>query len=786
MSTLITQKYRNFVAGISQQPSILRHPEQLEKQINGLSTEAGGLQKRPPTLFLKSLANFPDKNFPLVHFIDRDDSERYVVVTDGTGNIKAYNAFTGTPITCNASAEAKQYITCSDPLVQLKMVTIADYTFIVNINKVVQMSSEKTAGWGNQGALINVKSGQYGRKYRVVINGADVCSYETPDGSKAEHVKNINTDYIAQQLENSAKSNGWAVWRGSSCIYLTKVGVTVNSVACYDGYNNQALFGIIRQVQTFTKLPVNAPDGFTCEVMGEKNTNSDDYYVRYDTAKGLWVETCEPGSSIGFDNKTMPHVLVREADGTFTLKATEWTKKETGDDLSNPTPSFVGERINDIFFYRNRLGVLSGENIILSNSSDFFNFWVASATAVRDTDPIDIAVSDNKITFLYQAVSFGEELLAFSADAQFSLKSDGVLTPTNAKINPVTYFSSDIRVKPVGVGRNVYFTARRSNFTSVKEYFTAYDDTDKKDSQDITSHVPSYIPNGVYKLVPSTIDNIILLLDKNAPSFIFVYKFLFLDGVKQQSAWSKWDFGDNVTIYGGTFIESTLYLIIKRGNTVCLENIKLAYNTKDFTKEPYRVYLDSKIEVPTKTLDTSTGITQTDINTDSIYGYNTDPTQFEVVNEHGEILTIMNTTDSIIHLQGDHTNEALFIGIPFTFYMELSTPMIKQVDQGTTDTTADGRLQIQKVWINYEETGQFVMTLDIPTKNIMTQRIHSLYKISNRQKLSEVMLQSGVMELSVQALNTKIKVDIESDSPTPLAIVGGGYQGRYTRRTKVI
>nr|DAL93610.1 MAG TPA: stabilization protein [Caudoviricetes sp.] len=30
-----------------------------------------------------------------------------------------------------------------------------------------------------------------------------------------------------------------------------------------------------------------------------------------------------------------------------------------GDDDSNPYPSFVGSNINDIFFYRNRLGFIS-------------------------------------------------------------------------------------------------------------------------------------------------------------------------------------------------------------------------------------------------------------------------------------------------------------------------------------------------------------------------------------------------------------------------------------------
>ena len=43
---LISQSVKNIVSGISQQPPVLRLPEQLEEQINGFSTEASGLQKR--------------------------------------------------------------------------------------------------------------------------------------------------------------------------------------------------------------------------------------------------------------------------------------------------------------------------------------------------------------------------------------------------------------------------------------------------------------------------------------------------------------------------------------------------------------------------------------------------------------------------------------------------------------------------------------------------------------------------------------------------------------------
>ena len=82
--SLINQDIKNLVSGISQQPPILRHPEQLEEQVNGFSSEAAGLQKRPPTIFINKLHKHTPGNKPLIHFINRDAYEQYAVIFDGT------------------------------------------------------------------------------------------------------------------------------------------------------------------------------------------------------------------------------------------------------------------------------------------------------------------------------------------------------------------------------------------------------------------------------------------------------------------------------------------------------------------------------------------------------------------------------------------------------------------------------------------------------------------------------------------------------------------------------
>ena len=648
--SLITQEIKNLVAGISQQPAILRHPEQLEEQLNGFSSEAAGLQKRPPTIHIANLGiSIADTDKPLVHFINRDSSEKYLVMLS-KDDLSVYD-LEGNAKTVNFVGNAKSYLQNNEPRQALRCLTIADYTFIVNRNSVVEMSTSKTEdAWKTQGALVNIKSGQYGRTYKININGTTIASHETPDGSDKSHTSQIATDYIAEQLATKAREQGFTVTTGSSWLYLTKLSNgsnTITSVDVYDGYNNQAAFGFFRSTQKFSNLPSSAPDGFIIKVAGEEGSSTDDYYVRYDSGEGVWIECAKPDILNKFDASTMPHVLVREADGTFSFKEADWDEREIGDDDSNPEPSFIDQNINDIFFYRNRLGVIAGENVILTRSAEFFNFWMTSALEVQDTDPIDLAVSDNRIATLIYAVPYDEDCVLFSREAQFMLQANGVLTPKDAVVSsPVTHFGSSERAKPTCAGRYLYFPAERSQYTTVREFFTAADNTERKDAQDITSHIPNYIPNGVYKLIPSTTENVLMFLTEGAETKLYLYKYLFVDSIRQQAAWSEWNFYDR--IIGADFIDSYLYLLIDRNGKLCIERISFSYNTKDFDAEPYRVFLDRKVtyEIPEGAYNEITGITT--INLTDVYDDITDTTVLSEDSEEGTTYSLVDEIEMCI------------------------------------------------------------------------------------------------------------------------------------------
>lgn len=911
---LINQDIKNFVQGISQQPPTLRDPEQLEEQLNGYSSEAGGLQKRPPTMLVSSLARKLTKNTkPLVHFIDRDSNEKYIVLFTGD-DIKVFD-IKGNEKQVTFAEGTKPYIYTEKPRYNLKVTTIADYTFICNTLQRTKMSDViDDNSWNTQGLLVNIKNGQYGRTYKIVVNGETVASYETPDGSDKSHTKMINTDAIIEQLAEQAVAKEFVVTKGSSWLYLKKSAYTtetgetvtiqpgttiqqqedrfnglnydylyinnkfikrrtpstvvrdlykivvtipklsilekdadieaynkmkaeinrcetdgwkvtvadsvltvyresqpttlvteaeaytiewheetstpsysvakslIKTAVVYDGYNNQAAFGIIKSTQKFTNLPASAPDGFIVKITGEKGSNTDDYYVRYDAEAQVWRECVRPLLKNHIDNKTMPHVLVREADGTFNFRVAEWDSRESGDEDSNPLPSFIDNTINDVFYHRNRLGFLSGENVILTRSADFFNFWMASAMEVQDTDPIDLAVSDNKIATLYHAVPFDAELILFSKDAQFALRSDSMLTPKDAYLTPpVTHFGCSLKATPVNAGRNIYFLAERSEYSTVREFFVAADNTDSKDAQDITSHVPSYLPNGTYKIVPSSVENILMFLTEGDEDCMYVYKYLFIDSVRQQASWSRWSLGG--TIYGASFIEDSLYIVVERNDYLCLERVSFTFNTEDLPSEPYRVLLDCKQEVtvPQGCFNELQG--ETLINIKSFYNEIYEPDRkYGIVTADGTFKEV--DADGTVVLNGDYGGKPIICGLIYKFRIALSTLYVKSETERGTQALLEGRLQLRQLWINYADSGYFVVKVDVFDKDtyeyINTGRILG----TTDSTLGKLMFSTGKFTVPIQSLNTNCKISVESDAPAPVALIGAGWIGNYVRRTK--
>lgn len=905
---LVTQGIKSFVSGISQQPPVLRSPEHLEEQVNLFSSEVGGLQKRPPTVQIAALSvPFFPSNPPFCHFIDNESGEKYLVMVPGDGRMFVWDS-TGQPKDVTFEQGASDYITVTAPRYAIRAVTIADYTFITNTDYMVAMSSEISPDiWKTQGALVHIKSGQYGRTYTVKINGAVVASYTTPDGSNASHSSQISTTYIANQLATAANASGWITSSGEGWLYINKqvlqpgtnnppetaaqlynhvfrtltgrtdldslavhqtdsfagikqlngdtvtvvilkgyqaqailaaeklrsqhwrveiertsfpelpahlfvLGIkitydvssftdtvtAIKSIETSDGFGNAAMFGIFRTVQRFSNLPAAAPDGFVAEVQGEPGSSADNYYVRYDATSRTWKETIRPGVSTTLNPATMPHTLVRNADGSFTLRPAEWVKRTRGDDDSNPEPSFVGQPIRDLFFFMNRLGFIAGENIILTKTSDFFQFWMSTATDILDTDPIDVAVSHNKDSTLYHAVPFNRALLLFSKNAQFLAEPQGILSPKTFSPQQSTEFENSPKTRPVGAGRNVYFISERALHSSVKEYYLVQDGTDTRDAQDVSSHVPDYIPKGIYRLLSSTNENILVGLTEGAPNKLFIYKYLFQDESRMQSSWSVWEITGDTEIIDASIQDSSLYLVTRREGEVFLERMDFTQATIDFPHEPYRVYMDRKVPIgPIPTVMYDTYAAQTLVNIQEAFGTTSLPEDsYGIVFEDGyyQPFTPTDLTEGVLKVPGNYTGKHAVVGCLYTARAVFSPLIIRGEGPGGQQVAVtDGVLYITSFSLNFGRSGYFTITVDRADADTSTEEVNSEYSyemtariLGDSSAIGKVPQIMGTITIPVHGRNDRIQLTAESTRPVPFALISAYWTGNYHRRAKRI
>lgn len=775
---LVSSSIPNMVNGVSQQPFTLRLASQAEVQENGLSTVAQGLKKRPPTRHVKRLGNTLTGS-AYIHTINRDTSERYeVVITNGdlkvydmAGNEKAVSFPNG-----------KTYLNSADPATSFRAVTVADYTFILNKGVTVARSSSLTPTRPYEG-LVVVKNGLYSKPYTIYVNGATVASFTTPDGTVAAHAAQIDTDYIAAQLSSQLTTNGITHDRVGSVIRI--YNSSDFTLVTTDGYSNAAMLPLKGKAQRFSDLPpLCGHDGFTIQVVGDANTASDDYWVRFDMvgSSGVWRETVAPGISNGFIGSTMPMGLVREADGTFTLEILPWGNRLVGDVESAPDPTFVTRRIQDVFFYRNRLGFLSDEAVILSEAGDFFNFYPTTVTTLLDSDRIDVSASHTKVSLLNFAVPFAKKLLLFSAQTQFSLESGDLLTPKTVSIKPTTEFECNTLTAPVGIGRNVYFPVPRGDFEGVREYFIA-NDTDTEDAADVTGHVPKYIPKGAYKIAAALNEDLLVLLTTAERNVAYVYKFYWNNNEKLQSAWSRWVFPETDQILSAEFLQSELFLVINRPSGLYLERLSVAPG--DIAdEEPYTVHLDRKAVVTGGTFD----------GTDTVLpiGWVPDDGDYVAVVANGQskkagvLLPVHVDGLGTPYVSGDYSGVSFIVGRKYVFRYEFSPLLIRTSTQQGQKADTIGRLQLRNMQVNYAETGYFQAKVTPYGRSAYTYTYSGKTLGVDSASLGKVGIEDGRFRFPIQSQNTTVQIELVSDSPLPCAFMSADWEGFYVRRSKAV
>ena len=830
MGGVVSHSIPNFLNGISQQTPTQRGINQGEEQVNLQNNIVDGLSKRPSFDYIATLdATNVFPNTTKFWSIQRDKQNQYMVAFYN-GGVKVWDLDGNSlPVTIASGAS---YLTSSNPKSDFKLVNIADYTFIANKSKTVLADTTTTASKIEE-FYINVVTTNYGREYAVTVQHPNM-SYAVKSSLQLPTGSNLNHDAIFRDTSHVAD----ILFRGTSSTYfdassdasfkLTREdtgatlsttqglgtssevtnyftmtlfpsvirGVSTDGNANYtvettDGSGNTGMYSVRDEISDFTKLPYHASTDSIIKVTGDEGDTLSDYYVKYQT-DGVWKETIGQGVSLGLDNSTMPHALINNNDGTFTFQEIDWTDRTCGDGITNANPSFVNNKINNLLFYKNRLGVLARDNLIFTENAEFFNFFSKTVTQVLDTDPIDIAASGSEVNTLFDSVAFNESLLLFSEKAQYKLGSVGeTISPTSAVLNEVSAFEYDNNVKPVSAGKFAYFSQARNNNTAIREYF-ADDDTLTNDGLDITVSVQNLIPTNAYQLISNTTEDTLIALasdtadTQTAPyttgtditstngGTMFIYKYFFDRGEKVQTAWSKWIF-NNAKILGGMSFESFIYLMVVEGTNTKLIKIDLR-NLKD-TTIGFGVYLDLKTNV-TGTYDSNTNLTTFT----APYGAKTGLIAIDATN--GNNYAVTNTSGATYTLEGNHTN--LYIGIPFESKYTMSQQYVRESSGRGLVAITSGRYQIRNISFNYENSGYFQVEVT-PNGRTTSYSFMNGYIIGTAtSKVGVPAINSGTIKVPVSCRNTDFTLDIKSSSHLPMYIASAEVEGYYHNRSQRI
>lgn len=775
---LISQSIPNLINGVSQQPPSLRLSTQAELQENGLSDVVTGLQKRPSTQHLADLGVISNLDKAFIHTIRRDENEFYSMIVDTAGTIRVFDK-DGVAKTVTNSAPS--YLTgLTNPNEELAAVSIADATFIINKNKTVAKGTA-TSTVRNPEALVYVKQSDYSSTYRLKLTkGGSTSTVEfatksstqasTADTQNAE--RGASTDLIATNLNtfsgtsvsttyyenitNGSAVSGLTLTRIGSTIHIQSTDSTDFQVEVGDSHGGDHLLVFKDETGDFKKLPIEAANGFVIKVSGDNQKAQDDYYVRYND--GVWKETNEPGSLTQLDASTMPHKLAKLPSGNFTFSTAVYAERKVGDEDTNPFPSFVDFTLSDIFFHRNRLGLLADENIIFARAGEFleFDFFRKSTLAIVDSDPIDVAVSSNKVSILKHAVPFNESLLLFSDLTQFKVTADPVLTPETINVANTTEFEASLRSTPAQAGKFVYFASKRGAWSGMWEYFVDTD-TDTNDASEISAHIPEYLEGEITNIQASSNEDMLLIQTTNDPTALYVYRYYWQGREKLQASWSRWVFEGDVI--GCSFNRADIYILIKRGTNLFLERINLSVDdATNYTDGSFSIHLDRRVMLQSSGL---TSVPYTDAST--IY-----------VDQTGGIIPQADVAGKL------SAGQVVFAGIPFTFKYEFSEPVIRQNNIAITTSV----LHLRNYTVVYNNTGFFKVVVEPLKRTAYTRSFTGRIIGGSANVLNKAAIDSGTYRFGVVGHSGETKIRLESDSHLPCQFQSAEWEGFYVLRSR--
>lgn len=569
-------------------------------------------------------------------------------------------------------------------------------------------------------------------------------------------------------------------------------------------------------VQTFTEktdristLPSSAPNNYLMKVEGDIENDADDHYIKFSNDSstatnnqfggGKWEEDMQSGLQYQIDETTMPHQLVKDAEtaNTYRIYPATWSDKTVGDANSDVAPSFIGNPINDLFFYKSRLGFLAGESVVMSEVDNAYNFWNTSVINSIDSDRIDISSSVNEITYLNWAIPFANQLVIFSDRAQFLLtQGNQGLTPSTAALSLGSSYENSTIARPVVNDNTIVFAQEKSGASALYEMYPTGNTELGFEATSISEHIPSYISGKIVKIAASSLASTVVVQTDTGDNTLYVYKYYNSGNKRVQSAWSKYELACDY-IKGGHFISDKFHILeghnAGSGTTVATAYHILTYMKFDNTDSLTNA-VDLYYNVPNAQIANDGDNSVITLDNNFPLRDNTPRTQKLVVFNKltNEVYTAASSQPSekykiSVAKASLGSSDDVVVGLKYTASYEFSKQYIKRGSaDGKEVAVTDGRTTNKWFEVYFNDTQHLTSTVTFPsyakrttsTKTFNGNPDNTITGVRTGEQPSE----TESLRTSVAARNDLPTITLSSATHQTVTITGAAFELMHTSR----
>jgi hypothetical protein len=973
----ILQKIPSLIGGVSQQPDSLKLNNQLRECTNYYPDPTFGLDKRPGLRGIRRLTNATSNGTWFTLF--RDEEEKYIIEFSKAGVLRIWDADSGIEQTVNTpAAGATAYATHTDTA-DLTVLQINDYTFVLNRKVVVAEESGVTSPTITPFGFVSINTVAYATDYFVIIDGT-TFSYSSPNTTTTQ----LSVGTILNALVSSINANpAYVATAVGNSIHIRRANNADFSLEARGGTTGTAIQAYKGVVSVVSELPTQFINGAKIKVQASENSDGDDYWVVFETSNGgaqgsgSWVETIAGGVVLNVDAATLPHVIIREANGTFTFRKLDqasatatpstatvsgvpqsvsiltsgngryavgqsfpvyggtglnlrlrvtatrtdvtntdytwapgpssyverivyvngsqtynwylngeifrtttsdssfeignngysvlgsyntvasgdpnitlrqeaglrittvtpgvidgveisragrnytaldtvtsmsgdtfrvdtvasvtlnvdsiakqfWKPREVGDNDTNPMPSFVGNPIHGIAFFKNRLIFMSRENVISSQAGDYFNFFASTVLTIVASDPIDLSCGSLKPLELRHSIQTTRGLVMFADNTQYILETTTeAFSAATAEINSVSNYNQSPRIAPVDTGPSIVFLEESDSSTQVFEMLVGDSVGSKPAVVELTRIIPSYIPADVKELKVSSSATTFAMVTYREPDAIYLFRFFNDGNERRMASWFKWVVSGPVEMI--EFDHDRLFVVTKQNSNYVLSHVELLTETAAGAVFFDGAYVDLRLDLldynPTKVYFAGTDTTHICFKD----GFNDSILQPVLVSldplSPGTVQELSIQTDLtqpvgqryFVEVDGDQTASRFALG--YKYVASATLPAFYVIGgEGKKDTL--NVPMVNRMSIDSYNSGPYTVTVKADGRDPYTVSLPQI--IGNLYPTNTVpMLRNAQNKVPVMAKGTQVEVSLIADSPFPTSITSLTWEGTYNNR----